>query len=100
MKTLSPNAASSPSRVKSEPALCWIAASPASPADFNGFEPMQRVRAKAHLELERVGSQPAIQALRDALAHHGRRLEPEMMSAVQRVGQKGESPDRLGAYLL
>jgi HEAT repeat protein len=75
-----------------------IAARPTA-ADSNGFEPMQRVRAKAHLELARVGSRLAIQDLREGLADHGRRLEPEMLSAVQLIGKKDEIPDLLRAYV-
>ena len=73
-----------------------IAAGPAPAA--NGFDPMQRVRAKAHLELARVGSRLAIQDLRDALADHDRRLEPEMVATVMRIGKKDEIPDLLRAY--
>jgi len=76
-----------------------IASSPAPPVAFNGFDPMQRVRAKAHLELARVGSRLAIQDLRSALADHDRRLEPEMVATVRRIGKKDEIPDLLRAYL-
>jgi HEAT repeat protein len=75
-----------------------IAAAP-PPAASNGFDPMQRVRAKAHLELARVGSRLAIQDLRDALADHDRRLEPEMVATVRRIGKKDEIPDLLRTYL-
>ena len=32
-----------------------LALHPTHPADVNGWDPMQRVRAKAHLELARIG---------------------------------------------
>jgi HEAT repeat protein len=69
------------------------------PADRDGFDPMQRVRAKAHLELARVGSRLAIADLREALSDLERRLEPEMVAAVERIGKKDEIPDLLRAYL-
>jgi HEAT repeat protein len=76
-----------------------IARNRAVPADRDGFDPMQRVRAKAHLELARVGSRLAIADLRDALSDPRRRLEPEMVAAVERIGKKDEIPDLLRAYL-
>jgi HEAT repeat protein len=69
------------------------------PAGRDGFDPMQRVRAKAHLELARVGSRLAIADLREALSGQERRLEPEMVDAVERIGKKDEIPDLLRAYL-
>ena len=76
-----------------------IAENRAVPAERDGFDPMQRVRAKAHLELARVGSRLAIADLRDALSDQQRRLEPEMVAAVERIGKKDEIPDLLRAYL-
>jgi len=76
-----------------------IAENRAVPAERDGFDPMQRVRAKAHLELARVGSRLAIADLRDALSDPQRRLEPEMVAAVERIGKKDEIPDLLRAYL-
>jgi HEAT repeat protein len=69
------------------------------PAGRDGFDPMQRVRAKAHLELARVGSRLAIVDLREALSGQERRLEPEMVDAVERIGKRDEIPDLLRAYL-
>jgi len=76
-----------------------IAENRAAPAARDGFDPMQRVRAKAHLELARVGSRLAIADLREALSGQERRLEPEMVDAVERIGKRDEIPDLLRAYL-
>jgi HEAT repeat protein len=67
-------------------------------ADANGFDPMQRVRAKAHLELARIGSRVAIQDLREALVDDGRRVELEMLAAVNLVGKRDELPALLTAH--
>jgi len=71
----------------------------AVPAQSNGFDPMQRVRAKAHLELARVGSRVAIQDLRHALADPERRLEIEILAAVELIGKRDEMSDLLRAYV-
>lgn len=63
------------------------------------FDPMQRVRAKAHLELARVGSRLAIHDLREGLADTSRRLEPGMLAAIRVIGKKDEIPDLLRAFL-
>jgi HEAT repeat protein len=64
----------------------------------SGFDPMQRVRAKAHLELARVGSRVAIHDLREALSDRSRRLEIEMLAAVELIGKKDEIQDLVCAY--
>jgi HEAT repeat protein len=52
---------------------------------------LQRVRAKAHLALARVGSRVAIADLRESLTGHGgRRVEPEVLAAVELVGKREE----------
>ena len=63
------------------------------------FDTMQRVRAKAHLELARIGSRVAIQDLQSILADSERRLPLEALSAVERIGKKDEIPLLLKAYL-
>jgi len=73
-----------------------IAASPT--ADGNGMDPMQRVRAKAHLELARIGSRVAIEDLRAALRDRDRRIEIEMLAAVERIGNPEEIFDLLRAH--
>ena len=60
---------------------------------------MQRVRAKAHLELARIGSRVAIQDLQSILADSDRRLPLEALSAVEQIGKKDEIPLLLSAYL-
>ncbi len=67
-------------------------------SESNGFDPLQRVRAKAHLELARVGSRVAIEDLRRALIDPDHRLELEMLAAVGMIGKREEIPDLLRAY--
>lgn len=62
------------------------------------FEAFQRARAKAHLELARVGSRLAIADLRDALADEERRVESEILVAAGQVGTRAELPALLGAW--
>lgn len=62
------------------------------------FDPMQRVRAKAHFELARIGSRVAIQDLQSILADGERRLPLEALSAVELIGKKDEIPLLLRAY--
>jgi HEAT repeat protein len=69
-----------------------------APEAADGFDPLQRVRAKAHLELARIGSRVSIQDLREALADPGRRVELEMLAAVEIIGKKDELPDLLRAW--
>jgi len=63
------------------------------------FDTMQRVRAKAHLELARIGSRVAIADLQAILADDGTRLPLEAFTAVELIGKKDEIPLLLGAYL-
>ena len=63
------------------------------------FDTMQRVRAKAHLELARIGSRVAIADLQAILADEARRLPLEAFSAVELIGKKDEIPLLLRAYL-
>lgn len=63
------------------------------------FDTMQRVRAKAHLELARIGSRVAIQDLQSILADVDRRLPLEALAAVEKIGKKDEIPLLLRAYL-
>jgi len=66
--------------------------------ESGGVEPRQRVRAKAHLELARIGSRVAIADLREALADRSRRLELELLAALERIGKRDELPDLLRAW--
>jgi hypothetical protein len=59
---------------------------------------MQRVRAKAHLELARIGSRVAIEDLRAALRDRERRIEIEMLAAVEKIGKPEEIFDLLRAH--
>jgi len=75
-----------------------IAKRPTHPADTNGWDPMQRVRAGAHLELARIGSRVAIRDLRQALVDPERRVESEMLAAIELIGKRDEIPILLRAY--
>jgi HEAT repeat protein len=75
-----------------------LARRPTHPADVNGWDPMQRVRAKAHLELARIGSRVAIQDLGDALGDSERRVELELLAAVELIGTRDEIGVLLRAY--
>jgi len=68
-------------------------------AGSSRFDTMQRVRAKAHLELARIGSRVAIQDLQAILADSDRRLPLEALGAVESIGKKDEIPLLLRAYL-
>jgi HEAT repeat protein len=68
-------------------------------AGTSRFDPMQRVRAKAHFELARIGSRVAIQDLQSILADPDRRLPLEALAAVEQIGKKDEIPLLLRAYL-
>jgi HEAT repeat protein len=57
-----------------------------------------RVRAKAHLELARIGSRVAIQELRDDLRRKDHRVEPEILVALEMIGQKDELLDLIRIY--
>jgi HEAT repeat protein len=63
------------------------------------FDTMQRVRAKAHLELARIGSRVAIADLQAILGDDGRRLPLEAFAAVELIGKRDEIPLLLRAYL-
>jgi HEAT repeat protein len=64
----------------------------------NGFDPMQRVRSKAHLELARIGSRVAVEDMRKILSDPEQRLELEILEAIRRIGARDEIPDLLRAY--
>jgi HEAT repeat protein len=68
-------------------------------AGTSRFDTMQRVRAKAHLELARIGSRVAIQDLQSMLADPVRRMPLEALAAVEQIGKKDEIPVLLRAYL-
>lgn len=68
-------------------------------ASTSRFDTMQRVRAKAHLELARIGSRVAIQDLQSILADAERRVPLEALTAIERIGKKDEIPLLLKAYL-
>jgi HEAT repeat protein len=68
-------------------------------AGTSRFDTMQRVRAKAHFELARIGSRVAIQDLQSILADPDRRLPLEALAAVEQIGKKDEIPLLLRAYL-
>lgn len=63
-----------------------------------GFDPMQRVRAKAHLELARIGSRVAIQDLREMLSDARRSVDLEILASLTLIGKKDEILDLLRAY--
>lgn len=73
-----------------------LAERPTTPADVNGWDPMHRVRASAHLELARIGSRVAIQDLGEALGDPEHRVELEMLAAVELIGKR----DEIGVLLL
>ena len=68
-------------------------------AGSSRFDTMQRVRAKAHLELARIGSRVAIQDLQSILSDSERRLPLEALGAVEKIGKKDEILLLLRAYL-
>jgi HEAT repeat protein len=68
-------------------------------AGTSRFDTMQRVRAKAHFELARIGSRVAIQDLQSMLADPDRRLPLEALAAVEQIGKKDEISLLLRAYL-
>ena len=67
-------------------------------ADGDGPDHLQRARAKAHLELARIGSRVAIRELRDDLRRKGYRIEPELLAALELIGQKDELLDLIRIY--
>jgi hypothetical protein len=64
----------------------------------SGFDPIQPVRARAHLELARIGSRVAAADLRHWLADADQRLELEMLEALERIGKRDEIPYLLRAW--
>ncbi len=60
------------------------------------FDPMDRVRARAHIELARIGSRVAIDDLTDRLADRDRPLDIEYLMAVEMIGKREE----IGVLLL
>lgn len=75
-----------------------IASEPAGAGGANDFDPMRRVRAKAHLELARIGSRVAIRDLRDGLDNGNHRVELEMLAAVELIGKREELAPLLRAF--
>ncbi|HKQ62126.1 MAG TPA: HEAT repeat domain-containing protein [Candidatus Polarisedimenticolaceae bacterium] len=75
-----------------------VARGPKDPALRNGVDPFQRVRAKAHFELARLGSRVAIGDLREALADPEHRLELELVAAAERIGKRDEIEPLLRAH--
>lgn len=75
-----------------------LAAEELSSPARDGFDPLRRVRAKAHLELARAGSRVAIEDLRRSIADPDRRVDLELIAAVELVGKREEIADLLRAY--
>jgi len=75
-----------------------IVARGATSGDPSEFDPLQRVRAKAHLELARIGSRVAIRDLREAMQDPKRRIELELIDALAMTGKREEIPLLLRAY--
>jgi len=67
-------------------------------SDGKGPDLLQRARAKAHLELARIGSRVAIRELRDELRSKGYRVELELLAALELIGQKDELLDLIRIY--
>ena len=76
-----------------------LAELPLGSTEANGFDMMQRARAKAHLELARIGSRVAIRDLRVMIADADRRLELEALAAVELIGKPDEILPLLRAYV-
>jgi HEAT repeat protein len=66
---------------------------------LDGHHSLERVRARAHLELARIGSRVAIDDLRAMLEGGGRRVEVECLAALGHVGTKEEMGLLLDAWL-
>ena len=69
------------------------------PRGETGFDPCLRVRAKAHVELSRIGSRVAIADLREALNRADGRTDFDMLSAVSKIGKRDELPLLLRAWV-
>ena len=63
-----------------------------------GGDSYRRVRARAHLELARLGSRVAIRDLRAALDAQGGARELELLAAVELIGTRGEIALLLSAW--
>jgi hypothetical protein len=74
------------------------AAEPGELEDGDGFGPWLRVRARAHLELARLGSRVAIADLRDAFEGLDRRVDLELLAAMRLIGKRDEIGLLLSAY--
>ena len=70
----------------------------AQPYGGSGFDPCVRVRAKAHVELARIGSRVAIADLRETLNHVDGPLDLDMLSAMAKIGKPDELPLLLRAW--
>lgn len=66
--------------------------------ESSDFDPLQRVRARAHLELARIGSRVAVRDLHDCLADKQRRLELEIFGALELIGNRQEIGLLLSVY--
>jgi HEAT repeat protein len=75
-----------------------LAAEERTLAPRDGFDPLRRVRALAHLELARIGSRVAIDDLRQMLADPDHPLEIELVAAIERIGKREEILELLRAY--
>ena len=64
----------------------------------NSHDLLVHVRARAHLELARIGSRVAIRDLRTCLSNHERRVDLEMLEAVELIGKRDEISVLLRAY--
>jgi len=64
-----------------------------------GFDSRLRVRAKAHVELARIGSRVAIADLREAINGADGRTDFDMLSAVAIIGKRDELPLLLRAWV-
>jgi len=75
-----------------------VAETPVRDNPGQDVDPFQRARAKAHLELARIGSRVAIRDLRESLSDAGQRVELELLAAVELVGKREELLVLLRAY--
>jgi hypothetical protein len=70
----------------------------AEPTEREDRDALQRLRARAHLELARIGSRVSIQDLREQLALGPGHIEPELLSAVALIGMREEIGLLVRAY--
>jgi len=59
---------------------------------------MHRVRAKAHLQLARIGSRVAIDDMKETLSAPGIRIGLDLLAAVELIGKPDELLDLMRAY--